>query len=149
MTRELQSKGNPMITVLPNDIADIVCAFAFNYPWSRVAIEVPLCIDCQANIPPILLRPVLPHVRCGTLLAVPNPLRRFSPYHPLEELRCWLAFDHTVVAFVRLIDQDQIRRLKTYKGVAKRHARRCMTHAVTAWNAQSESLARPAPSSSS
>ena len=124
-----------MISALPNDIANMICAFAFNYPWARVATEVPLCIECQENIPPILLRAVLPHVRCGTLLAVPNPLRRFSPYHPLGELRVWLAFDHSVVSFVRLIDQDRIRSLRTYKGVAKRHARRCMTQSITGWNA--------------
>ena len=123
---------NPVISVLPSVLIDVVCDMAWGTRWALVSHDLSVCAEAQEKIAPLFLKDTL--LLKDGYGSVANPFKKFMPFTPLELVVHHQPFGFFAGAICYAICRQKIRSLKTYRGICMRRAMQLMHGNLYAWN---------------
>ena len=117
---------------LPTDLKNIVTDIAFGLTYAELKADVRKCALIQDAIPPSFLVAVLFHQKKWGY--VNTPYKQGNAYHPTKKLDWRPVWNGIPQAFCCGIHKENIRELKTYKGIILRRLHTMLKQDFAGWN---------------
>ena len=118
---------------VPVCVYDLIGLFAYSMRYTRLKDELNVCHAMQKAIPPSFLKPNAWY-RSGNWGFVNNPFRRGNAFLPITNMQFTDPWSHLPEMVCTLLCKQQVRALKTYKGIFFRRVRRMKYWGLKGWN---------------